>query len=51
MHQSDSDFCDYKWEDVLRELHNEINLIEIDDHRFNRTWPTYREFLEWLSEN
>lgn len=51
MHWSDSQFCDYKREDVLKKLNNEVERIEIDGGGFNRTWSSYRKFVQWLIEN
>lgn len=45
-----SQFADYKREDVLGQLYNEIEQIRIDDGGFNKTWFSYSEFIEWLIE-
>jgi hypothetical protein len=46
-----SEFCDYTREEVLEELYDEIERIEIDREDFNKTWPSYSEFIKWLIEN
>lgn len=38
-------------EEVLEELYDEIERIEIDREDFNKTWPSYSEFIKWLIEN
>ena len=50
-HWRDSEFCNYNREDILRELHNDIERVEIDMDGFNKTWPSYAEFMEWLDKN
>ncbi len=45
-----SQFCDYKREDVLEKLHGEIERMEVDEGDFNKTWPSYSDFIDWLIE-
>ncbi len=51
VHWDNSQFCDYEPEDALRKLYNEIEHIQIDDEKFNKTWPSYTEFIKWVIEN
>ncbi len=44
----ESQFTDYKREDVLREFYNEIERIRIDSGGFNKTWPSWQAFIDWL---
>lgn len=43
-----SQFTDYKREDVLGEFYNEVERMEINEGRFNKTWPSYQAFTDWL---
>lgn len=49
-HWVDSEFSDYERKDVLKELHNEIERIKIDDG-FKKTWRSYAKFIIWLVES
>jgi hypothetical protein len=46
-----SQFSDYRCEDVLEELSDEIELVTIDDGGFNKSWPSYSLFMKWLLQS
>ena len=46
-----SQFCDYRREDVLEKLHSEIERMEVNEGDFNKTWPSYSQFIDWLIGN
>lgn len=43
-------FCDYKQEEVLEKLCDEIERVEIDGNGFNKTWSSYGDLVWWLVE-
>jgi len=43
-----SEFADYKREYVLGEFYNEIEHMKIDEGGFNKTWPSWQAFIDWL---
>ena len=51
VHWKGSQFCDYKREDTLEHLRDEIECIEIDRKSFSRAWPSYAGSVKWLTQN
>lgn len=51
VHWTDSEFCNYEREDILRRFHNEIERVEIDVAGFRKMWPSCPKFMKWSVEN
>ena len=49
-HWEDSGFSNYKRQDILQELHNEIERVEIDSG-LSKAWSSYAQFVNWLTKN
>jgi len=46
-----SQFCDYKREEVIEKLCEEIEYAQIDRDGFNKRWSSYGDLIWWLVEN